>query len=308
MSDKNTVAEKNFGLVHACCKRFSGKGIEYDELFSAGCLGLAKAINNFDESLNFQFSTYAFPVIMGEIKRLFRDGGTVKVSRSLKELAMTICKINNENKLKNGTELTVSQLAERLDVSQEKIVDALNSIRSPLSLTAEYDEEGNPKLLAGIKYTPIPNGKNYKIVSSLGPVTLLAPPSWMRRASTKVGDSTAITQYYEKAANAVAKTHYGKGMVATAALTVNIVYSYLSDYYNKIGEVAEIDLSSVKNGYGTQMDKLYGRLIGVNYQITADSVNFNAQCSLTFDCVCNREEHRVFGVSSDDMLCAPKKK
>ena len=146
MSDKNTVAEKNFGLVHACCKRFSGKGIEYDELFSAGCLGLAKAINNFDESLKFQFSTYAFPVIMGEIKRLFRDGGTVKVSRSLKELAMTICKINNENKLKNGTELTVSQLAERLDVSQEKIVDALNSIRSPLSLTAEYDEEGNPQL------------------------------------------------------------------------------------------------------------------------------------------------------------------
>jgi hypothetical protein len=171
-----------------------------------------------------------------------------------------------------------------------------------------YDEKGNPKLLAGIKYTPIPNGKNYKIVSSLGPVTLLALPSWMRRASAKVGDSAAITQYYEKAANAVAKTHYGRGMVATAALTVNIVYSYLSDYYNKIGEVAEIDLSSVKNGYGTQMDKLYGRLIGVNYQITADSVNFNAQCSLTFDCVCNREEHRVFGVSSDDMLCAPKKK
>ena len=146
MTDKNKLADKNMGLVHACCKRFSGKGIEYDELFSAGCLGLAKAINNFDESLNFQFSTYAFPVIMGEIKRLFRDGGTVKVSRSLKELAMTICKINNENKLKNGTELTVSQFAERLDVSQEKIVDALNSIRSPLSLTAKYDEEGNPQL------------------------------------------------------------------------------------------------------------------------------------------------------------------
>ncbi len=146
MSDKNTVAENNFGLVHACCKRFAGKGIEYDELFSAGCLGLAKAINNFDESLNFQFSTYAFPVIMGEIKRLFRDGGTVKVSRTLKELASSICKVNNENKLKNGTELTVSQLAKKLDVSEEKIVDALNSVRLPLSLTAEYDEEGNPQL------------------------------------------------------------------------------------------------------------------------------------------------------------------
>lgn len=146
MTDKNKVAESNMGLVHACCKRFSGKGIEYEELFAAGCLGLAKAINNFDESRNFAFSTYAFPVIMGEIKRLFRDGGTIKVSRNLKELAAAIGKINNENRMKNGCELTVSQLAERLGVSAEKVVDALNSIKNPLSLTAEYDEEGNPQL------------------------------------------------------------------------------------------------------------------------------------------------------------------
>lgn len=134
------------GLVHACCKRFAGKGIEYEELFAAGSLGLAKAINNFDESRNLQFSTYAFPVIMGEIKRLFRDGGVVKVSRSLKELASAICKINNESKMKNGMELTVSQLAQKLGTTEEKIIDALNSSRYPLSLTAEYDEEGNPQL------------------------------------------------------------------------------------------------------------------------------------------------------------------
>lgn len=134
------------GLVHACCKRFAGKGIEYEELFAAGSLGLAKAINNFDESRNLQFSTYAFPVIMGEIKRLFRDGGAVKVSRSLKELASAICKINNESKMKNGMELTVSQLAQKLGTTEEKIIDALNSARCPLSLTAEYDEEGNPQL------------------------------------------------------------------------------------------------------------------------------------------------------------------
>ena len=83
---------------------------------------------------------------MGEIKRLFRDGGTVKVSRTLKELAVSIAKINNENKLINGCELTVSQLAEKLGTSPEKIVDALNSVRNPLSLTAEYDEDGNPQL------------------------------------------------------------------------------------------------------------------------------------------------------------------
>ena len=136
-ADKNKIAESHLGLVHSCCKRFAGKGIEYEELYAAGCLGLSKAINNFDESLNFQFSTYAFPVIMGEIKRLFRDGGAVKVSRSLKELAQKICRLNNESKVQSGKELTVSQL---------KIIDAINSIRSPVSLTAEYDEEGNPQI------------------------------------------------------------------------------------------------------------------------------------------------------------------
>ena len=147
MSGKNDLlAEEHLGLVRSCCKRFSGKGIEYEELYAAGCLGLTKAVNRFDESMGCRFSTYAFPVIMGEIKRLFRDGGTVKVSRTLKELAVSIAKVNNESKLKNGCELTVSQLAEKLNTSAEKIVDALNSVRNPLSLTAEYDEDGNPQL------------------------------------------------------------------------------------------------------------------------------------------------------------------
>ncbi len=146
MNEKDKIADSNMGLVHACCKRFTGKGIEYEELFAAGCLGLAKAINNFDESRNFQFSTYAFPVIMGEIKRLFRDGGAVKVSRTLKELAININRIRCEYGQKNGREPTVSQLAEKLGVGEEKIVDALNCARLPLSLTADYDEEGNPQL------------------------------------------------------------------------------------------------------------------------------------------------------------------
>lgn len=146
MTDKDRLAESNLGLVHACCKRFANKGIEYEELFAAGSLGLAKAINNFDESRNLQFSTYAFPVIMGEIRRLFRDGGAVKVSRTLKELAMNVYRLNNEYRLKRGHELTVSQLAEKLAVNEEKIVDALNCAKYPLSLTAEYDEDGNPQL------------------------------------------------------------------------------------------------------------------------------------------------------------------
>ena len=146
MTDKNKIAQSNIGLVHACCKRFKGKGIEYEELFSAGSLGLAKAINSFDEERGCAFSTYAFPVIMGEIKRLFRDGGAVKVSRTLKEIAVAISKLNNENKLKSGSELTVSQLAQRLDTSVENVVDALNCVKNPLSLTAEFDEDGNPQI------------------------------------------------------------------------------------------------------------------------------------------------------------------
>lgn len=134
------------GLVHSCCKHFRNKGIEYEELFSAGCLGLAKALEKFDEDRGLQFSTYAVPVIMGEIKRLFRDGGTVKVSRSLKELALKIGRLNNDYKIKHNKDMSVSQLAKELDVSEEKICEAVSCTRTPLSLTAEYDEDGNPQL------------------------------------------------------------------------------------------------------------------------------------------------------------------
>ena len=84
--NKEDLVNNNLKLVHSCCKRFKGRGVEYDDLYGAGCLGLVKAANAFKEELGFCFSTYAVPVILGEIKRLFRDGGAVKVSRSLKEL------------------------------------------------------------------------------------------------------------------------------------------------------------------------------------------------------------------------------
>lgn len=142
--DKNEFAKAHLGLVHACCSRFKGKGIEYEELYSAGCLGLAKAINNFDESRGLQFSTYAFPVIMGEIKRLFRDGGSVKVSRSLKELSLKISRINNEYSLKNGRELSINELADKLCVTPEQITEALNSAQPAVSIDYEDDETAAP--------------------------------------------------------------------------------------------------------------------------------------------------------------------
>ena len=142
--DKNEFAKAHLGLVHACCNRFKDKGIEYEELYSAGCLGLAKAINNFDDSRGLQFSTYAFPVIMGELKRLFRDGGSVKVSRSLKELSLKISRINNEYSLKNGRELSINELAEKLCVTPEQITEALNSAQPAVSIDYEDDETAAP--------------------------------------------------------------------------------------------------------------------------------------------------------------------
>ena len=142
--DKNEFAKAHLGLVHACCNRFKGKGIEYEELYSAGCLGLAKALNNFDDSRGLQFSTYAFPVIMGEIKRLFRDGGSVKVSRSLKELSLKISRINNGYSLKNGRELSVNELADKLCVTPEQITEALNSAQPAVSIDYEDDETAAP--------------------------------------------------------------------------------------------------------------------------------------------------------------------
>ena len=144
--NKDEFAKSHLGLVHSLCSRFTGKGIEYDELYSAGCLGLAKAINNFDDSRGLQFSTYAFPVIMGELKRLFRDGGAVKVSRSLKELSLKINKLNNESELKNGRDLSVSELAEKLGVAPEKIAEAVCSAQPAVSINSEDESSSAPEI------------------------------------------------------------------------------------------------------------------------------------------------------------------
>ena len=79
--------EENIGLAHLCARRFLGRGMEYDDLFQAGCVGLLKAVENFDTSRGVKFSTYAVPVILGEIRRLFRDGGALRVSRGLRDLS-----------------------------------------------------------------------------------------------------------------------------------------------------------------------------------------------------------------------------
>lgn len=140
MAEKKFSAEDNLGLVHACAKRFRGRGIEYEDLFQAGCVGLVKAAEKFDESFGCRFSTYAVPVILGEIKRLFRDGGAVKISRGLKELSLKVGRAAQELAAEKGREPTVSELAEKAELSAEQVVEALNAAQQPVSLTAGSED------------------------------------------------------------------------------------------------------------------------------------------------------------------------
>ncbi len=140
MSLSQPLAQENLGLVHLCANRFKNRGIEYEELYSAGCIGLLKAVKAFDPNRGVLFSTYAVPVILGEIKRLFRDGGTIKVSRSTKELSLKLARLREEHILKNGQEPTVSQLAQLAQESEESVIEALNVSAAPISLTQENED------------------------------------------------------------------------------------------------------------------------------------------------------------------------
>lgn len=139
MTDRDAFIEDNLRLVHSCCHKFTGRGIEYDDLYQAGCIGLIKAADNFDESRGLKFSTYAVPVILGEIRRLFRDGGTVKVGRTLKELSMKAVREREALSKELGRDATVSELAERLGVSAEEAAEAVTAAMPVMSLTYEDD-------------------------------------------------------------------------------------------------------------------------------------------------------------------------
>ena len=140
--DRDQSIQENIGLVHACAKRFKGRGMEYDDLFQAGCLGLVKAVDHFDESRGLKFSTYAVPVILGEMRRLFRDGGAVKVGRSLKELSIRASRKAADFAEKEGRSPTVGELAELLGVEPAEAAQALGAAQMPLSLTASEEDGG----------------------------------------------------------------------------------------------------------------------------------------------------------------------
>ena len=135
------MIENNIGLAHLCARRFSGKGVEYDDLFQAGCLGLIKAAERFDESRGLKFSTYAVPVILGEIRRLFRDGGAVRVSRGLRELGRKAKEEQERFQNEHGRAPALQEIADRLGVPAAKAAMALGAARPTISLSSEEDGE-----------------------------------------------------------------------------------------------------------------------------------------------------------------------
>ncbi len=139
------MIEENIGLVHSIAKRFTGRGVDYEDLFQTGCIGLIKAVDNFDESKGFRFSTYAVPVIMGEIRRIFRDGGAIKVSRALKEKSVKAQHLRELFAKKELREPTLSELSDMLGCEADETAEILNVINPMLSLNS-FGEDGNELL------------------------------------------------------------------------------------------------------------------------------------------------------------------
>lgn len=137
---REEMIKSNIGLVHSIANRFRGRGADYEDLFQSGCVGLIKAVDNFDKSKGFAFSTYAVPVIMGEIRRIFRDGGAIKVSRSLKEKAIKAQSLREKFINKELREPTVSELSSLLDCSEDETAEILNVITPMISLNSCGDE------------------------------------------------------------------------------------------------------------------------------------------------------------------------
>ena len=132
----------NLRLVLSVIQRFNNRGEYVDDLFQVGCIGLIKAIDNFDVSHNVKFSTYAVPMIIGEIRRYLRDNNSIRVSRSLRDIAYKALQAKERLTTKNSKEPTIAQLAEELQLPKEDVVFALDAIQDPISLFESVYHDG----------------------------------------------------------------------------------------------------------------------------------------------------------------------
>ena len=146
---RDTLIEENMGLIHHVAKRFLGRGVEAEDLFQIGAIGLLKAVDRFDLGFGVRFSTYAVPMIAGEIRRFLRDDSMIKVSRSLKELAVKAARLREQLLMERGAEPGVEELAGRLGVEAEELVQAMDScteVEALQKVISQGDSEGTSLL------------------------------------------------------------------------------------------------------------------------------------------------------------------
>ena len=148
-SAKETLLLENNNLIKSIVRRYLGKGVEYDDLYQLASMGLLKAINGFDESFGVRFSTYAVPMIAGEIKRFMRDDGSIKVSRAMKSTAKQINLFIEQFSIDHGKQPTVKEIAEKFEMPESEVVFTMGSTHMPLSIYAqgEYKDEKTQELL-----------------------------------------------------------------------------------------------------------------------------------------------------------------
>ncbi len=148
-SAKETLIVENNNLIKSIVRRYLNKGVEYDDLYQLASMGLLKAINGFDESFNVRFSTYAVPMIAGEIKRFMRDDGSIKVSRAIKSTAKQINKYIEQYAAEHGNQPSVKMIAQEFSMPESEVVFTMGSTRMPVSIyaQAEYKDEKGQELL-----------------------------------------------------------------------------------------------------------------------------------------------------------------
>ena len=144
---KTLLFEENSPLIKSLIKRFLHKGIEYDDLYQLGTMGLLKAINNFDENFNVKFSTYVVPMVIGEIKRFMRDDGAIKVSRSIKSLNLKIKKYIEEFNKSNYRKPTVNEIAKEFEIDESEVIFIMDSAAMPISIYTPFEDDSKSLLL-----------------------------------------------------------------------------------------------------------------------------------------------------------------
>ena len=136
----------NLRLVLSVIQRFSNRGENPDDLFQVGCIGLIKSIDNFDLSQNVQFSTYAVPMIIGEVRRYLRDNNSIRVSRSIRDLAYKVLALKEKNSKEGKKELTIEEIAKKLDVEVGEVAMCLDAIQTPVSLQEPVYGDGSESI------------------------------------------------------------------------------------------------------------------------------------------------------------------